>query len=105
MGGYYTGYADHERLKSNELSVAEGPGSLSASVDALRFLQSDRMSDALKRAGKHVDFVTLKHEDHWLSRSETRLQMLEATIAFLKANNPPDQRRGGSVRGVESVLG
>jgi len=52
--------------------------------------QSDRMADALKRAGKHVDFVTLKHEDHWLSRSETRLQMLGATIAFLKANNPPD---------------
>jgi dipeptidyl aminopeptidase/acylaminoacyl peptidase len=52
--------------------------------------QSDRMADALKRAGKHVDFVTLKHEDHWLSRSETRLQMLEATVAFLKANNPPD---------------
>jgi dipeptidyl aminopeptidase/acylaminoacyl peptidase len=52
--------------------------------------QSDRMADALKHAGKRVDFVTLKHEDHWLSRSETRLQMLEATVAFLKANNPPD---------------
>ena len=52
--------------------------------------QSERMAEALKRAGKHVDFVTLKHEDHWLSRSETRLQMLEATVAFLKANNPPD---------------
>jgi dipeptidyl aminopeptidase/acylaminoacyl peptidase len=51
--------------------------------------QSDRMADALKRAGKRVDLVTLKHEDHWLSRSETRLQMLEATVAFLKANNPP----------------
>ena len=52
--------------------------------------QSDRMADALKSAGKHVDFVTLKHEDHRLSRSETRLQMLNATVAFLKANNPPD---------------
>jgi dipeptidyl aminopeptidase/acylaminoacyl peptidase len=52
--------------------------------------QSDRMADALKHAGKHVEFVKLKHEDHWLSRSETRLEMLEATVAFLKANNPPD---------------
>jgi hypothetical protein len=34
--------------------------------------------------------VDLKSEDHWLSRSETRLQMLAATVAFLKANNPPD---------------
>jgi dipeptidyl aminopeptidase/acylaminoacyl peptidase len=52
--------------------------------------QSDVMLGALKRAGKPVDLVTLKHEDHWLSRSETRLQMLEASVAFLKANNPPN---------------
>jgi len=32
----------------------------------------------------------MKHEDHWLSRSETRLQMLQTTVAFLKANNPPN---------------
>jgi dipeptidyl aminopeptidase/acylaminoacyl peptidase len=53
--------------------------------------QSDLMAAALKRAGKSVELVTLKHEDHWLSRSATRLQMLEATVAFLKVNNPPDQ--------------
>jgi dipeptidyl aminopeptidase/acylaminoacyl peptidase len=52
--------------------------------------QSEVMASALKRAGKSVEFVTLKHEDHWLSRSATRLQMLEATVAFLKTNNPPD---------------
>jgi len=52
--------------------------------------QSDVMSSALKRAGKSVTLVTLKHEDHWLSRSETRLQMLQATVDFLKANNPPN---------------
>ncbi len=52
--------------------------------------QSELMENALKRAGKAVEFVTLKHEDHWLSRSATRLQMLEATVAFLKKNNPPD---------------
>jgi cephalosporin-C deacetylase-like acetyl esterase len=52
--------------------------------------QSEVMLSALKRAGKAVELVTLKHEDHWLSHSETRLQMLEASVAFLKANNPPN---------------
>lgn len=52
--------------------------------------QSDVMADALKHAGKAVELVTLKHEDHWLSRSITRSQMLEASIAFLRKNNPPD---------------
>jgi dipeptidyl aminopeptidase/acylaminoacyl peptidase len=54
------------------------------------FEQSDAMLSALKRAGKSVELVTMKHEDHWLSRGETRLQMLEACAAFLKANNPPN---------------
>ena len=54
------------------------------------FEQSDVMLSALKRAGKPVTLVTMKHEDHWLSRSETRLQMLQATVDFLKANNPPN---------------
>jgi dipeptidyl aminopeptidase/acylaminoacyl peptidase len=52
--------------------------------------QSDIMLSALKRAGKSVELVTMKHEDHWLSRSETRMQMLQATVDFLKANNPPN---------------
>jgi len=54
------------------------------------FEQSDVMLSALQRAGKSVTLVTMKHEDHWLSRSETRLQMLQATVDFLKANNPPN---------------
>jgi dipeptidyl aminopeptidase/acylaminoacyl peptidase len=52
--------------------------------------QSDVMYDALRRAKKQVDLVTLKHEDHWLSRSETRLQMLQSLVDFLRANNPPE---------------
>lgn len=50
--------------------------------------QSELMEKALHRAGKSVDLVTLKHEDHWLSSSETRLQMLEAVVAFLERYNP-----------------
>jgi dipeptidyl aminopeptidase/acylaminoacyl peptidase len=52
--------------------------------------QSDDMYEALRRAAKSVEFVKLKHEDHWLSHSGTRLQMLQATVAFLRKHNPPD---------------
>jgi dienelactone hydrolase len=54
------------------------------------FDQSREMEGALKRAGKPVELVTLKSEDHWLSRGETRLQMLTAAVDFLEKNNPPD---------------
>ncbi|HEX4292936.1 MAG TPA: S9 family peptidase [Rhizomicrobium sp.] len=52
--------------------------------------QSEEMDSALRAAGKPVTFVRLSGEDHWLSRSETRLQMLTATVDFLEANNPPN---------------
>jgi dipeptidyl aminopeptidase/acylaminoacyl peptidase len=51
--------------------------------------QSREMADALRRAGKPVEMVELKSDDHWLSRGATRLQMLQATMAFLEKNNPP----------------
>ena len=54
------------------------------------FEQTQMMADALKAAGKPYDLVVLNHEDHWLSRGDTRLQMLEATVAFLEKNNPPN---------------
>jgi dipeptidyl aminopeptidase/acylaminoacyl peptidase len=54
------------------------------------FEQSSVMFDALRREKRDVELVTLQHEDHWLSRSETRLQMLQASVAFLRAHNPPD---------------
>jgi len=54
------------------------------------FEQSQVIYEALRSAKKDVQLVALKHEDHWLSRSETRLQMLEASVAFLRAHNPPE---------------
>jgi len=54
------------------------------------YAQSEVMLKALQKANKPVELVTMKKEDHWLSRSETRLLMLQASIAFLKKNNPPD---------------
>jgi dipeptidyl aminopeptidase/acylaminoacyl peptidase len=53
------------------------------------FEQSQLMLDALQKAGRPAELVTLKGEDHWLSRGETRLQMLQATMDFLEKNNPP----------------
>lgn len=54
------------------------------------FDQSRMMQDALTRLGKPVALVTLDHEDHWLSHSETRQQMLKAAMDFVEANNPPN---------------
>jgi dipeptidyl aminopeptidase/acylaminoacyl peptidase len=54
------------------------------------FEQSTVIFDALRKAKKNTDLVPLKNEDHWLSRSETRLQMLTISVAFLRANNPPE---------------
>ena len=50
--------------------------------------QSLDMRDALKAAGKPVDFVELAGEDHWLSSQATRVQMLTASVAFVEKNNP-----------------
>lgn len=54
------------------------------------FAQSTRMADALKDAGKPHRLVELREEDHWLSRSSTRMQMLEETMAFVQEHNPAD---------------
>jgi dipeptidyl aminopeptidase/acylaminoacyl peptidase len=37
-----------------------------------------------------MQLITLKHEDHWLSRGEIRLEMLQATMDFLEKYNPPN---------------
>ena len=52
--------------------------------------QSQKMLAALQRAGKPVEYIEMPGEDHRLSRGETRLQMLKATVAFLEKNNPPN---------------
>lgn len=53
------------------------------------FDQSQVFHDALAKAGKPVEFVQLKQEDHWLSREATRIECLDAMTAFLLKNNPP----------------
>lgn len=51
--------------------------------------QSRTMAAAMQRAGREVVFQELKGEDHWLSRSDTRLEMLSGLIGFLEKHNPP----------------
>jgi dipeptidyl aminopeptidase/acylaminoacyl peptidase len=54
------------------------------------FSHSGKMADALKDAGKSYELVRLEGEDHWLSLSSTRLQMLEAAVGFVERHNPAD---------------
>ncbi|WP_233995684.1 S9 family peptidase [Erythrobacter sp. SD-21] len=52
------------------------------------YSHSHKMADALKDAGKPYELVTLDGEDHWLSLSKTRLEMLEAAVGFVEKHNP-----------------
>ena len=54
------------------------------------FSHSYKMADALKDADKPYELVTLDGEDHWLSLSVTRRQMLESAMRFVQEHNPPD---------------
>ena len=54
------------------------------------YSHSARMADALKDAGKPYRLIALEGEDHWLSLSATRLQMLQAAVAFVEEHNPAD---------------
>jgi dipeptidyl aminopeptidase/acylaminoacyl peptidase len=53
------------------------------------FAQSQAMAAALRAAGKPVEFVVMPSEDHWLSREETRIMMLKASVDFVEKYNPP----------------
>jgi dipeptidyl aminopeptidase/acylaminoacyl peptidase len=55
----------------------------------VRFEQSSSMASALKSAGKNVKLVELRGEDHWLSKTATRQQMLTELEAFLQEHLGP----------------
>jgi len=52
--------------------------------------QSYAMQHALQDAHKPVELVVMPGEDHWLSREDTRIQMLRAAVAFVEKYNPAD---------------
>jgi dipeptidyl aminopeptidase/acylaminoacyl peptidase len=80
---------------------ARSPARLAAGADAPILLihgrddtvvpieQSRLMAQALRAAGKPVEFLELEGEDHWLSRADSRRQMLTEAVRFLEQHNPP----------------
>jgi len=80
------------RSPARHAEDADGPILLIHGKDdtVVPYDQSTDMRNALERAKKPVEFVTLREEDHWLSREATRQQMLAAIVAFLEKNNPPN---------------
>lgn len=87
---------------TEEELAAVSPAGLAARADAPILLihgkddtevppeQSRFMERALRDAGKPVQYLELAGEDHWLSREDTRLGMLQAAIAFVEKHNPPN---------------
>jgi acetyl esterase/lipase len=54
------------------------------------FDESVGMADALKRAGKPVEFIPLDGADHHFLKEATRIAMVKASVAFVLKYNPPD---------------
>jgi dipeptidyl aminopeptidase/acylaminoacyl peptidase len=54
------------------------------------YRHSTRMERALRDAGRPVELVQLREEDHGLSREPTRIQALTSAVAFIERHNPPN---------------
>ncbi len=50
--------------------------------------QSHRMVNALKSAGKDVQFITYKGQTHWEDIASSRLQMIQESMDFIQKHNP-----------------
>ncbi len=50
--------------------------------------QSRRMEKALKAAGKDVEFITYKGQDHWETIPSARITMMQAGLDFIMKHNP-----------------
>jgi len=50
--------------------------------------QSRRMEKALKAAGKVVEFITYKGQDHWETIPSARITMMQAGLDFIMKHNP-----------------
>ncbi len=53
-------------------------------------VQSVKMHNAMTKAGKQVEFVSLPLADHYFGRQADRLALLSAMEAFLAKHNPAD---------------
>lgn len=59
--------------------------------------QGEIMANAMRAAGKPVEFVVLEHETHHIEAASTRTKMLQNMIGFLERNNPPNRLPKGVV--------
>jgi dipeptidyl aminopeptidase/acylaminoacyl peptidase len=56
----------------------------------VEYSQTSDMARALRAAGRPVQVVDLRQEDHWLSREPTRIQTITEAVAFIEQHNPPN---------------
>ncbi len=73
--------AQHAKNINIPILLIHGEEDLVVSIE-----QSKKMHKALKKEGKNVNFISLKGDDHYLSKSETRIETLKAITSFLKSN-------------------
>jgi dipeptidyl aminopeptidase/acylaminoacyl peptidase len=64
--------------------------------------QSEKMNQALLAIHRPVKLVKLPGEDHWLSRSETRIGVLKELETFLSANLPSASALASTGEGTKS---
>ena len=99
--GRYLRQFTGSRSGQDPAMTAISPARLAARADApvllihgaddsvVSIVESQEMERALRAAGKPVEFVVMKGEDHWLSRDATRKAMLAASVDFVEKYNPP----------------
>ncbi len=97
-----TKVALREQLGDPDLWDAVSPRRLAQRADApimlihgvddtiVPYSHSTKMADKLDDAGKLYELVTLDGEDHWLSLSLTRQQMLTNAMRWVETHNPAD---------------
>ncbi|NJO13146.1 MAG: S9 family peptidase [Gammaproteobacteria bacterium] len=94
-------WKDHIGLATDPLVIGYSPSRAADKIRAPILLlhgeddtvvpiaQSEYMQRAMERVGKSASLVRLPGEDHYLSRSETRLRMLTEIETFLARNLAP----------------
>jgi dienelactone hydrolase len=89
--GRATDVRNVEKSPARQAAHIQAPVLLMHGVDdtVVPVVHSQIMSDALTRLNKRVKFVKLPGEDHWLSRSETRMRVLTELETFLAEHLKP----------------
>jgi dipeptidyl aminopeptidase/acylaminoacyl peptidase len=89
----FIGAKDQRDPVFDQISPSDHAAEASAPILIIHPWGSDdsvRMSEALQRAKKPVELVSLKTNDNKATGEALSLQALQATVAFLEKNNPPN---------------